>query len=257
MSQLISIDNALEPREYLNQQLSSQGDGTGKIEQGVAAKAITSASNADPNVYTLVAHGFVDNDFVTVQNEAGSTSANGLRKVTAKTDDTFQLTDLEGNAIASNGTYTGGTMDVFPAFVVEPAANETYYMTRINGFCHDGTYNSIHYFGLGAALANGIEIKIYEGNDIIKVVTSNPIKKFLHWSLNSGVDSGNESGGAGLITQALIRYTLAKAKGPLKLKGANQLQSGKGQILVVLVQDDLDDLLGQELGVQGTIVVSD
>ena len=55
-------ENGLTPGNYINQALSSQGDGTGVIDQVIASQQITSASDASPNVYTLNGHGFLDGD---------------------------------------------------------------------------------------------------------------------------------------------------------------------------------------------------
>ncbi len=66
-------------------------------------KTITAASNASPIVITSNAHGFSDNEVVTVQGLLGNTAANGTWIVNDKTDNTFELQGSTGN-----GAYTSG-----------------------------------------------------------------------------------------------------------------------------------------------------
>lgn len=71
-------------------------------------QAITATSNGSPDVITITAHGYVNGDTVLIQGSNGDTAINIVGIVEQKTANTFQLTDLLGNPINGNGTYTGG-----------------------------------------------------------------------------------------------------------------------------------------------------
>jgi hypothetical protein len=70
-------------------------------------KTITGATNADPVVVTIAAHGYEDGDTVYIQGATGNTAINGYRIVQAATTNTFEITDLEGVDIAGNGAFAG------------------------------------------------------------------------------------------------------------------------------------------------------
>ena len=77
-------------------------------------KTISGITNADPGVVTASSHGFSNGDFVVISSVAGMTEVNGRTyKVANKTTNTFELNDVDGNAIdtATSGpysTYTSG-----------------------------------------------------------------------------------------------------------------------------------------------------
>lgn len=76
-----------------------------------AAQTITSATNANPGVFTKVAHGYVTGDWLFWTGVTGMTRLNGrFMKVVKITNDTFSLTDLAGVAFNTTalGVYTGG-----------------------------------------------------------------------------------------------------------------------------------------------------
>jgi len=71
--------------------------------------AITAATNASPIVITAAAHGLATGDRVFIAGVGGNTNANGIRKVTVLTVNTFSLQDeVTGAAIAGNAAYTAG-----------------------------------------------------------------------------------------------------------------------------------------------------
>ena len=84
----------------------------GQILEG--DKTISGITNADPGVVTASSHGFSNGDFVVISSVAGMTEVNGRTyKVANKTTNTFELNDVDGNAIdtATSGpysTYTSG-----------------------------------------------------------------------------------------------------------------------------------------------------
>lgn len=70
--------------------------------------AITDATNATPIVITATAHGLANGDRVAIQGVGGNTAANGTFVVANVAANTFELTDKDGNNVASNGVYTSG-----------------------------------------------------------------------------------------------------------------------------------------------------
>jgi hypothetical protein len=71
--------------------------------------AVTAASNANPIVITAAAHGLVTGDRVFIAAVGGNTNANGIRRVTVLTADTFSLQhEVTGANIAGNAAYTAG-----------------------------------------------------------------------------------------------------------------------------------------------------
>lgn len=76
-----------------------------------AAKAITNITNANPGVLTSAAHGYNNGDWVYIINVFGMIQVNsGYYIVAAKTANTFQLLDINGNPLNTTayGAYTGG-----------------------------------------------------------------------------------------------------------------------------------------------------
>ncbi len=70
---------------------------------------ITGATNASPIVITSAGHGLANGQIVSITGVAGNPAANGMRKVTEATADTFALVDpATDRAIAGNGGYAGG-----------------------------------------------------------------------------------------------------------------------------------------------------
>jgi len=81
----------------------------GQITEG--DKTITAITKADPGVVTSSSHGYSDGDFVIITSVSGMTEVNGKTfKVANKTTNTFELNDVDGNAVDSSGytTYTSG-----------------------------------------------------------------------------------------------------------------------------------------------------
>jgi hypothetical protein len=75
------------------------------------AKVITGITEANPGVLTSVAHGYSTGDEVYIENVGGMTELNGQFFLVVKiTDDTFSLTDIDGNAINTSAftTFTSG-----------------------------------------------------------------------------------------------------------------------------------------------------
>lgn len=70
--------------------------------------SITAGTNTTPIVLTAATHGLATGDRVFIAGMTGLTNANGIRKVTVLTVNTFSLQDeITGNNIAGNGAYGG------------------------------------------------------------------------------------------------------------------------------------------------------
>lgn len=76
--------------------------------QADAPKNITNATNTNPIVVTVNAHGYEDGDTVFITLVGGNTAANGYRIVQNGTPNTFEITDLDGVNVAGSGAYTSG-----------------------------------------------------------------------------------------------------------------------------------------------------
>lgn len=90
-----------------------------------ATKNITAATKANPAVITSNAHGYNNGDWIYITGMGGMTELNGLTWIVAsKTANTYQLTDLFGNAVNSTsfGTYTSGGTSARIYTVVSPYA---------------------------------------------------------------------------------------------------------------------------------------
>lgn len=77
-----------------------------------AAKTITAATNADPGVFTSVAHGYADGDIILLEVDGMPELNQRLFQVYAKATDTFQLEDVDGASgidTTSLGTFLSGT----------------------------------------------------------------------------------------------------------------------------------------------------
>ena len=75
---------------------------------GTYLKLITGVTNANPAVYTSNAHGFSNTDVIVVGGVGGNLSTNQLGLAAAVAANTFQLTTLEGLAVAGSAAYTAG-----------------------------------------------------------------------------------------------------------------------------------------------------
>jgi hypothetical protein len=238
--------NGMLTENCINKALSSQGDGTGVTQQAIASKAITGATTATPTVVTSTAHGRSAGDYVFIEGATGTTEINGLRVVTAPVNaNDYTLTKPDGTVIGSSGTF-GGTPTSYTAFVYKPGASDTAIIERFVGYAHDGAYSSIKYMDV-TELTNGIEIYLYTNDTQTAALTALPVKIWLQWALNAGVDVGNADGGVGPITQALLRWTLSKGCGQIRVEGSTD------QLIALLVRDDISGLLGQEVAIQGHI----
>jgi len=76
---------------------------------GTYLKLITGGvTNANPAVYTSASHGFANNDVLVAGGIGGNLSANQTGLAASVATNTFQMTTLEGLAVAGSGAYTSG-----------------------------------------------------------------------------------------------------------------------------------------------------
>ena len=230
----------------LDRMLSSQGDGTGIIEQNVAGVSITAATTAAPVECTANAHPYASGDWVFIDGATGTTEINGLRQVVKTGANTFTLKDSGGTAIDSAGAF-GGTVDSNYAFVVKPGATEAYDLVRINIAGGDASAWVVGGMLGVAALTNGIIVAVYGASGLIKTLTSTPIKGWHDWAMVAGSDMGTTIDITNNKLEAAVRWTFAKTSPAINIDGA------LGEMLVMYSQDDLDGLTFLQAGVQGTI----
>lgn len=228
----------------IDQLLTSQGDGTGSFAQNIAGVAITGATTADPVVCTAASHGYSDGDLVFIDGATGTTEINGLRYIANKDTNTFELTDLEGTAIGSAGTF-GGTVDSQLAFHIAPPAGDQYEIVRLNAWGADASAWVVGGMLGVAALSNGIIIAVYRGNTLRKTITPTAIKKWGDWAMIAGVDMGLIGDAGNNKFEATVRATFSKTEDPIRLDG------DEDDVLVMYTQDDLDGLSGLQASVQG------
>lgn len=232
------------PANWLNQVMCSQGDGTGTTQQNVAVQTITGASDASPNVYTLAGHGYSDGDYVFIEGETGSTTANGLRVIANKETNTFELTDPAGTAINSDGTFAG-TVTCALAFVYKPTSTQTAIVSCIKGYARDTASDTVKYLN-DTAYTNGISVRLYTNDTLTSTLTAVPVKVHAQWALNAGATVAALTAD----TNDAITWTwnLRDAAGPIRLDGSTN------QLIAVVIRDTLTGLQGQEMAIQGHLL---
>lgn len=103
-SQAIRLISAIRASESYRENKAGYPDFETEIRSRInRQKTISGATNASPIVITSTAHGFADDESVTVQGVGGNTAANGVWLVANVTADTFELVGSSGN-----GAYTSG-----------------------------------------------------------------------------------------------------------------------------------------------------
>lgn len=80
----------------------------GSVPGYVSGGSITGITTATPMVVTLTAHGFVDNQGVSIQDVIGLTDANDLWRVGSATANTFALLNADASNSTTAQTYTSG-----------------------------------------------------------------------------------------------------------------------------------------------------
>jgi len=112
------------PNGYLHDGTCSEKDGA----------SLTDATNATPIVITSSNHGLTTGSYITIENVAGNTAANGTWHITKINANTFSLDDSVGN-----GSYTsGGDWNVAGLYEFSIAA------TGVNGY-ETGEVYQVHF----------------------------------------------------------------------------------------------------------------
>ncbi len=241
-------------RNRIDQMLSTSGDGAGGVGEvvfNVDGVAITGATTASPVVCTANGHGYVSGEWLWIDGGTGITEINGLRKVVLINANTFSLTDENGDAVNSAGTF-GGTVDSQPALVIAPAANEVYHLNRMSIWIADASaWVVAGMLGL-SALTNGIEIKLFNGTGAYKDLTPQAIKRFGDFVfLSGGPDTTGITDVSGNKYELGVRWTFSRIVEESKHTHDIRLDGSLKDMLVIYTPDDLAALSGLEFGVQG------
>jgi len=238
-------------RNRIDQALSSLGDGTGVTDLNVAGISITGATTASPVVCTAASHGLSDGEWVFIDGATGTTEINGVRKITNKDTNTFELLDEAGAAVNSAGTF-GGTTDLNRAAVIKPATGQTFHITRLNGMAADASAPVVDGMLGVARLSNGIYIKVWAGLDAtFKTLTTLPVKGWRDWALYCGGADAPLSDIANTKLESGFRWTFTRnAEGTGNYTDVT-LNGDNGDFLVLYSQDDLDGLTAFRVMAQG------
>jgi len=129
-------------------------------------------------------------------------------------------------------------------FMLKPAANELVHCERMVVTVRDSGSMDSGGYGNGAALTNGIKVRVMDDSGIVNDITGNQViktnedwGKFCH-------DVSEVSRGAG-DTYVSVRWTFAKTGKPLDVRG------NAGEWLEILCNDDLTNLNGHFFHIQG------
>jgi len=167
-----------------------------------------------------------------------STRTKGL---TDKYISIFAYDPEDSNRIDSGGKNYAVTAGVYQ---IAPPAGEIWQIARLVYYIEDvGSFDSGG-FGNGAALTNGIILKVENATTVLNVLTAGlPIKKNTHWRrfcFDLEIDTfglGNES--------MASRWSFFKSGAYLKLNGDN------GEKITVTLNDDFSGIVSQTFLFQG------
>ena len=122
-------------------------------------------------------------------------------------------------------------------------SSKTLRLTRLNFSLVDGAMQYGKFGGL-SALGNGLKVEILDsaGGTLCDFTGGQPIKANEQFSCLAGVDAIAEpTAGDDFMP---VRFTVAKANGPMRLN--------EGEVIQVVVQDNLSDLSHFRCMIQGT-----
>ena len=149
--------------------------------------------------------------------------------------------------LSTVGDGTGVTeMATTPAtYKIVPAAGVEYRLERMLIKIVDAAkFSGDQYFGVGAALTNGILVAVKDASGTITNYTPAPIKTSADWGLLAGPDVALTDVTAG-EDMLIIRWTFAKGGGPIILSGDD------GMWLEMQIQDTLAEATSHQATVQG------
>jgi len=149
----------------------------------------------------------------------------------------------DGVTINANGNYSGGAT----VFELQPPAGSIYVVHRLIATVQDGgAWRAEYYGGLGAALTNGVILRVQDDSGTLIELTDNyPIKSESAWA-HYCYDSMVNALGAGDNVQS-VRWTFAKAGAPIQLVG------DRNERLELVFEDDLTGLTGHWFVFEGQI----
>ncbi len=128
----------------------------------------------------------------------------------------------------------------------EVPTGKVFHLQRINVHMQDGSIRADGFGGL-AALTNGLLIQAIDtnGTTVLKDFTDGePVKRHNELALLAGLDVDPDTSGVGGAEDAvLVRWTIAKARKPMRLTA--------GQIVRVTVRDNISDVTQLRMMVQG------
>jgi len=231
--------------------LDSRGDGSGvKNANGKYADSVVTFTNAT-NVVNLATHGYVTGDGPFTFTTTGGLPT-GLALLTdyyvgpTVAAGTFDLSLTRGGAtvpFSTDGTATTTVVTPF-VFSLEPAAGETFFVTRLLVSVRDLIINADDYGNISSGLTNGITFKVYEGTietadltDGVAIKTNGDWRRVCYDASTAAWGSGDQFLNA--------RWTFEKHGEPIRLDGS------QGERIEVVCHDDLDGLVNQYFVAQG------
>ncbi len=159
-------------------------------------------------------------------------------------DALYRYLDTNGNGTGTKQA-TGNYATVSDIFYIQPPAAVDYFITRLVIGVEDTTGMQAEEYGnLGAALTNGITVRLQDsGGTVLDLTDGLPVKTNAGWGqLCYDVDLKSWGAGNELL---LVRWTFERAGQPLRLEGED---SGR---LEVVLNDDFTGLLAHTFQVQG------
>ena len=156
----------------------------------------------------------------------------------------YRYLDTNGDGSGTknaNGDYSSTAQD----FCIKPPPGKIYVIHRVIVSVEDSTaMQAQEWANFGAALTNGIEIKVKTASEVLVDITDGvPITTNGNLS-RVCYDVDIKTWGAG--NELLVaRFTFAKSGKPLSLNGS------KGEMLAFELSDDFEDALSQYFQVQG------
>jgi len=238
----------------LSRYLDSRGDGTGATEAtGLYADSVVTFTNAT-NLVNLATHGYLagDGPFQFTNSGGGLPAELALLTdywiVETVAAGTFQVALTQGGAaveFTDDGTGTS-TMETPFRFYLEAQTDEVYRITGLLAHIQDGTgFVGEDYGSLGAALTNGITVKIIDddGSTLVDLTDGVSVKANSDWG-KVAYDTSLVAFGAGddfLQAQWLFSQS------------GTHIRLTEGQQLVVTCHDDLSGLAAHSFAVQGYV----
>jgi hypothetical protein len=231
--------------------LDSRGNGLGvKNANGLYADSTVTFTNST-NLVNLSSHGFADGDGPFTLSSTTFLPAEilvdgGPWYIKAPGADSFYLSKTRGGdifAFTDDGTGTHTIHTPFQ-FYLEPAAGETFFVTRLLVSLRDSAVNADDYGAIAGGLTNGITVKVYQGNTETADLTDGvPIQTSADWA-RICYDSSIYTWGVGDVFLG-ARWTFEKHGQPIRLDG------DQSERLVVVCNDDLNGLTNQYFVAQG------